>query len=129
MIKQDLRLFFASFFITLLLAGWMAAFLIVDSSSSRYENTTIAPAFSLTRKDDLHVDLDLLGTRYTLYLDQLNQMEAWRKKHACLVTLRPVRAAEQAYGLAVYGWKKFSASYREYEYQQNVEKSKQTASP
>ncbi|MEM1485154.1 hypothetical protein V6615_09780 [Oscillospiraceae bacterium PP1C4] len=129
MIKQDLRLFFSSFFITLLLAGWIAAFLIVDSSSSRYENENVTPALALTRTDVLRYDMDLLGRKYTFHLDQLNQLEAWRKEYACLVTPRQILTAEKAYGMAVNAWNKYYPMYKEYEYQQNVAKSEQPAAP
>jgi hypothetical protein len=64
MTKNDLRLFFSAFFLSLLLSGWIAAFLLVDSSSSQYESGNTVPALSLSKPDALHYRVALLGQEY-----------------------------------------------------------------
>lgn len=125
MIKQDLRLFFSSFFITLLCCGWLAAFIAVDTGSTQYQSLEIQPAFSVTRRSELKLDVSLLGHDFSLTLEPLNRAETVRKQYACLLTPRAILRTEQLYALCVYGGKKLYAAYREYEYQQNVLKSQQ----
>ena len=55
MLNRDARLFWVSFLLTLILTGWLALFLWVDTTSSRYENAAgvraleIAPAGEIGR--------------------------------------------------------------------------------
>ena len=126
MLKRDLRLFFSSFCITLILTGWVTAFLVVDNSGSRYESSATAPALEMTRADEpLHFDLALLGQWYTVTLEPLNRLEAARKQYACLVTPRRLLNLEKLYSLGVYGKKKIYNWYKENEYVQNVAKSQE----
>lgn len=43
MLNRDARLFWVSFLLTLILTGWLALFLWVDTTSSRYENAAGRP--------------------------------------------------------------------------------------
>ena len=123
MSKKELRLFFASLFLTLLLCGWVAVFLAVDESSARFGGGSAAPALRLSREDPLRLDLALLGEDYEISLEPLNELEQARQEYACLLTPRVVLNAEQLYSLAVRGWRYFYNQYREREYLQNVSAS------
>ena len=123
MLKRDARLFWISFLLTLIFSGWLALFLWVDATSSRYENAAGVRALEVAPAGELRYSLSVLGRQYTVSLEPYNEFETWRKDHACLVTPRPVLLAEQAYSLLAYGWNRFDEWYNNYEYQQNVMKS------
>ena len=112
--QKDFRLFFVSFLLTLMAAGWVTLFFWVDSTNSQYENTVPSPALALSQTQ-------FLGQNYTLSLDPFNRLEQGRKTYASLTTPQSVRLLEQAYSLAVYSWNKFYISYREKQFRQNVE--------
>ncbi|MBC8585978.1 hypothetical protein [Youxingia wuxianensis] len=122
MSKQDLRLFFGGFFITLILFGAFTGFLVVDSTSSRYENGQLDPALAIDQIDPLNYDVSFLGDQYVLTLQQLDELEGWRKDHACLVTPRKVLLLEQAYAYGVYAWRYLTNQYKEYLYEKSVSK-------
>ena len=119
--QKDFRLFFVSFLLTLMAAGWVTLFFWVDSTNSQYENTAPSPALALSQTSQLIWTAQLLGQNYTLSLDPFNRLEQGRKTYASLTTPQSVRLLEQAYSLAVYSWNKFYASYREDQFRQNVE--------
>ncbi|MCI8649676.1 MAG: hypothetical protein HFG20_06130 [Anaerotruncus sp.] len=118
--KKDLRLFAASFFITLLLFGFGLLFLVVDASGSRYEARDMVPALAVRQQDALHYQVALLGQWYPLTLEPFNQIEAWRKEYACLVMPIPVRALEEMKDFVIYGAKVLYNQYKEEQYLQNV---------
>lgn len=119
--QKDFRLFFVSFLLTLMAAGWVTLFFWVDSTNSQYENTAPSPALALSQTSQLVWNAQFLGQNYTLSLDPFNRLEQGRKTYASLTTPQSVRLLEQAYSLAVYSWNKFYASYRENQFRQNVE--------
>lgn len=119
--QKDFRLFFVSFLLTLMAAGWVTLFFWVDSTNSQYENTVPSPALALSQTSQLVWNAQFLGQNYTLSLDPFNRLEQGRKTYASLTTPQSVRLLEQAYSLAVYSWNKFYASYREKQFRQNVE--------
>ena len=119
--QKDFRLFFVSFLLTLMAAGWVTLFFWVDSTHSQYENTAPSPALALSQTSQLVWTAQFLGQNYTLSLDPFNRLEQGRKTYASLTTPQSVRLLEQAYSLAVYSWNKFYASYREDQFRQNVE--------
>ena len=119
--QKDFRLFFVSFLLTLMAAGWVTLFFWVDSTNSQYENTAPSPALALSQTSQLVWNAQFLGQNYTLSLDPLNRLEQGRKTYASLTTPQSVRLLEQAYSLAVYSWNKFYISYREKQFRQNVE--------
>ncbi len=119
--QKDFRLFFVSFLLTLMAAGWVTLFFWVDSTNSQYENTAPSPALALSQTSQLVWNAQFLGQNYTLSLDPFNRLEQGRKTYASLTTPQSVRLLEQAYSLAVYSWNKFYASYREKQFRQNVE--------
>ncbi len=119
--QKDFRLFFVSFLLTLMAAGWVTLFFWVDSTNSQYENTAPSPALALSQTSQLVWTAQFLGQNYTLSLDPFNRLEQGRKTYASLTTPQSVRLLEQAYSLAVYSWNKFYASYREKQFRQNVE--------
>lgn len=119
--SKDFRLFFVSFLLTLMAAGWVTLFFWVDSTNSQYENTVPSPALALSQTSQLVWTAQFLGQNYTLSLDPFNRLEQGRKTYASLTTPQSVRLLEQAYSLAVYSWNKFYASYREDQFRQNVE--------
>ena len=118
--QKDFRLFFVSFLLTLMAAGWVTLFFWVDSTNSQYENTVPSPALALSQTSQLVWTAQFLGQNYTLSLDPFNRLEQGRKTYASLTTPQSVRLLEQAYSLAVYSWNKFYASYREKQFRQNV---------
>ena len=120
MLNKDQRLFFSSFLITLLLSGWVAVFLIVDASSSRFAHSGTTPAIALDQSEGFDYTIDLLGREYYFTLAPFNESELWRKEHASLVTPRKVLLAEQAYSLSVYAGRKLYDRYKEWQYQQNI---------
>lgn len=119
--QKDFRLFFVSFLLTLMAAGWVTLFFWVDSTNSQYENTVPSPALALSQTSQLVWNAQFLGQNYTLSLDPFNRLEQGRKTYASLTTPQSIRLLEQAYSLAVYSWNKFYASYREDQFRQNVE--------
>lgn len=119
--QKDFRLFFVSFLLTLMAAGWVTLFFWVDSTNSQYENTAPSPALALSQTSQLVWNAQFLGQNYTLSLDPFNRLEQGRKTYASLTTPQSIRLLEQAYSLAVYSWNKFYASYREDQFRQNVE--------
>ncbi len=119
--QKDFRLFFVSFLLTLMAAGWVTLFFWVDSTNSQYENTAPSPALALSQTSQLVWTAQFLGQNYTLSLDPFNRLEQGRKTYASLTTPQSVRLLEQAYSLAVYSWNKFYISYREEQFRQNVE--------
>lgn len=119
--QKDFRLFFASFLLTLMAAGWVALFFWVDSTNSQYENTTPTPALALSQTSQLAWTAQLLGQDYTLSLDPFNRLEQGRKAYASLTTPQSVRLLEQTYSLAVYGWNKWYHSYREEQFRKSME--------
>ncbi|NCE75064.1 hypothetical protein D1157_08610 [Anaerotruncus sp. X29] len=119
--QKDFRLFFVSFLLTLMAAGWVTLFFWVDSTNSQYENTAPSPALALSQTSQLVWTAQFLGQNYTLSLDPFNRLEQGRKTYASLTTPQSVRLLEQAYSLAVYSWNKFYISYREKQFRQNVE--------
>ena len=119
--QKDFRLFFVSFLLTLMAAGWVTLFFWVDSTNYQYENTVPSPALALSQTSQLVWTAQFLGQNYTLSLDPFNRLEQGRKTYASLTTPQSVRLLEQAYSLAVYSWNKFYASYREKQFRQNVE--------
>lgn len=119
--QKDFRLFFVSFLLTLMAAGWVTLFFWVDSTNSQYENTVPSPALALSQTSQLVWTAQFLGQNYTLSLDPFNRLEQGRKTYASLTTPQSVRLLEQAYSLAVYSWNKFYISYREEQFRQNVE--------
>ncbi len=119
--QKDFRLFFVSFLLTLMAAGWVTLFFWVDSTNSQYENTVPSPALALSQTSQLVWNAQFLGQNYTLSLDPFNRLEQGRKTYASLTTPQSVRLLEQAYSLAVYSWNKFYISYRENQFRQNVE--------
>ena len=119
--QKDFRLFFVSFLLTLMAAGWVTLFFWVASTNSQYENTVPSPALALSQTSQLVWNAQFLGQNYTLSLDPFNRLEQGRKTYASLTTPQSVRLLEQAYSLAVYSWNKFYASYREDQFRQNVE--------
>ena len=119
--QKDFRLFFVSFLLTLMAAGWVTLFFWGDSTNSQYENTAPSPALALSQTSQLVWTAQFLGQNYTLSLDPFNRLEQGRKTYASLTTPQSVRLLEQAYSLAVYSWNKFYASYREDQFRQNVE--------
>ena len=119
--QKDFRLFFVSFLLTLMAAGWVTLFFCVDSTHSHYENTVPSPALALSQTSQLVWNAQFLGQNYTLSLDPFNRLEQGRKTYASLTTPQSVRLLEQAYSLAVYSWSKFYISYRENQFRQNVE--------
>ncbi|MCI9234807.1 hypothetical protein [Anaerotruncus sp. 1XD42-93] len=119
--QKDFRLFFVSFLLTLMAAGWVTLFFWVDSTNSQYENTAPSPALALSQTSQLVWNAQFLGQNYTLSLDPFNRLEQGRKTYASLTTPQSVRLLEQAYSLAVYSWNKFYISYRENQFRQNVE--------
>ena len=119
--QKDFRLFFVSFLLTLMAAGWVTLFFWVDSTNSQYENTAPSPALALSQTSQLVWNAQFLGQNYTLSLDPFNRLEQGRKTYASLTTPQSVRLLEQAYSLAVYSWNKFYDSYREDQFRQNVE--------
>ena len=119
--QKDFRLFFVSFLLTLMAAGWVTLFFWVDSTNSQYENTAPSPALALSQTSRLVWNAQFLGQNYTLSLDPFNRLEQGRKTYASLTTPQSVRLLEQAYSLAVYSWNKFYISYRENQFRQNVE--------
>lgn len=119
--QKDFRLFFVSFLLTLMAAGWVTLFFWVDSTNSQYENTAPSPALALSQTSQLVWNAQFLGQNYTLSLDPFNRLEQGRKTYASLTTPQSVRLFEQAYSLAVYSWNKFYISYRENQFRQNVE--------
>ncbi len=119
--QKDFRLFFVSFLLTLMAAGWVTLFFWVDSTNSQYENTVPSPALALSQTSQLVWNAQFLGQNYTLSLDPFNRLEQGRKTYASLTTPQSVRLLEQAYSLAVYSWNKFYISYREKQFRQNVE--------
>jgi hypothetical protein len=119
--QKDFRLFFVSFLLTLMAAGWVTLFFWVDSTNSQYENTAPSPALALSQTSQLVWNAQFLGQNYTLSLDPFNRLEQGRKTYASLTTPQSVRLLEQAYSLAVYSWNKFYISYREKQFRQNVE--------
>ncbi|MCI9160207.1 MAG: hypothetical protein HFG23_04150 [Anaerotruncus sp.] len=119
--QKDFRLFFVSFLLTLMAAGWVTLFFWVDSTNSQYENTVPSPALALSQTSQLVWNAQFLGQNYTLSLDPFNRLEQGRKTYASLTTPQSVRLLEQAYSLAVYSWNKFYISYREEQFRQNVE--------
>ena len=123
MTKHDLRLFFCAFFLSLLLSGWIAAFLLVDSSSSQYESGNTVPALSLSKPDALHYRVALLGQEYHFSLDSVNQWEHRRKEYACLVTPRALLNGEITVSLCKYYWIKYYNQYLDNQYQQNIKKT------
>lgn len=123
MIKNDVRLFFTAFFLSLLLSGWTAAFLLVDSTSSRYESGDPVPALSFSKPDALHYRVALLGKEYHLSLDSINRAEGWRKEHACLVTPRILLNGEILASQCKYQWAKYYNKYLNEQYLQNIKKT------
>lgn len=119
--QKDFRLFFVSFLLTLMAAGWVTLFFWVDSTNSQYENTAPSPALALSQTSQLVWNAQFLGQNYTLSLDPFNRLEQGRKTYASLTTPQSVRLLEQAYSLAVYSWNKFYISYKEKQFRQNVE--------
>ena len=119
--QKDFRLFFVSFLLTLMAAGWVTLFFWVDSTNSQYENTVPSPALALSQTSQLVWNAQFLGQNYTLSLDPFNRLEQGRQTYASLTTPQSVRLLEQAYSLAVYSWNKFYISYREEQFRQNVE--------
>lgn len=119
--QKDFRLFFVSFLLTLMAAGWVTLFFWVDSTNSQYENTAPSPALALSQTSQLVWNAQFLGQNYTLSLDPFNRLEQGRKTYASLTTPQSVRLLEQAYSLAVYSRNKFYISYRENQFRQNVE--------
>lgn len=119
--QKDFRLFFVSFLLTLMAAGWVTLFFWVDSTNSQYENTAPSPALALSQTSQLVWNAQFLGQNYTLSLDPFNRLEQGRKTYASLTTPQSIRLLEQAYSLAVYSWNKFYISYRENQFRQNVE--------
>ena len=119
--QKDFRLFFVSFLLTLMAAGWVTLFFWVDSTNSQYENTAPSPALALSQTSQLGWNAQFLWQNYTLSLDPFNRLEQGRKTYASLTTPQSVRLLEQAYSLAVYSWNKFYISYRENQFRQNVE--------
>ncbi len=119
--QKDFRLFFVSFLLTLMAAGWVTLFFWVDSTNSQYENTAPSPALALSQTSQLVWNAQFLGQNYTLSLDPFNRLEQGRKTYASLTTPQSVRLLEQAYSLAVYSWNKFYISYRDKQFRQNVE--------
>ena len=119
--QKDFRLFFVSFLLTLMAAGWVTLFFWVDSTNSQYENTVPSPALALSQTSQLVWNAQFLGQNYTLSLDPFNRLEQGRKTYASLTTPQSVRLLEQAYSLAVYSRNKFYISYREEQFRQNVE--------
>ncbi len=119
--QKDFRLFFVSFLLTLMAAGWVTLFFWVDSTNSQYENTVPSPALALSQTSQLVWNAQFLGQNYTLSLDPFNRLEQGRKTYASLTTPQSVRLLEQAYSLAVYSWNKFYISYKEKQFRQNVE--------
>ena len=118
--QKDFRLFFVSFLLTLMAAGWVTLFFWVDSTNSQYENTVPSPALALSQTSQLVWNAQFLGQNYTLSLDPFNRLEQGRKTYASLTTPQSVRLLEQAYSLAVYSWNKFYASYSEDQFRQVV---------
>lgn len=123
MIKNDVRLFFFAFFLSLLASGWVAAFLLVDSTSSRYESGDSVPALSISQPDALHYRIALLGEEYNLSIDPINQLEHQRKKLGCLVTPRKLLNAEIIASQLKYQWIKYYNQYLQEQYIQNIKKA------
>lgn len=108
---------------TLILTGWLALFLWVDTTSSRYENAAGVRALEIAPAGELRYSVALLGRQYAISLEPFNAFEACGQDHACLVTPRPLLLAQQCYGLLLRGWDSLDNWYKNYEYQQNVMKS------
>ena len=125
MLNRDARLFWVSFLLTLILTGWLALFLWVDTTSSRNAHAAGVPARENAPAGELRYSVALLGRQYTISLEPFNAFEAWRQDHACLVTPRPLLLAQQGYGLLLRGWGSLDNWYKNYEYQQNVMKSQE----
>lgn len=78
MLNRDARLFWVSFLLTLILTGWLALFLWVDTTSSRYENAAGVRALEIAPAGELRYSVALLGRQYTMSLEPFNAFEAWR---------------------------------------------------
>lgn len=118
--NRDTRLFFCSFFITLLTVGFLAVFLLVDTTNAQYEKHGGAAALSMTRASDLEYDIDLLGQQYGVSLAALNDWEKIRKEYAPLLTPRAVLTLEQVYSAGIEFWNYLYPLYKEYQFQQNI---------
>lgn len=125
MLNRDARLFWVSFLITLILSGWLALFLWVDTTSSRYENVAGIHALEIAPAGELRYSIGLLGRQYTMSFEAFSEFETWRQDRACLVTPRLLLLAEQGYSLLAQGWELFNDWYKNYQYQQNVMKSQE----
>lgn len=123
MIKNDVRLFFFAFFLSLLASGWVAAFLLVDTTSSRYESGDSVSALSISQSDALHYRVALLGEEYSISIDPINQLEQHRKKLGCLLTPRKLLNAEIIASQLRYQWVKYYNQYLQEQYIQNIKKA------
>lgn len=83
--QKDFRLFFVSFLLTLMAAGWVTLFFWVDSTNSQYENTAPSPALALSQTSQLVWNAQFLGQNYTLSLDPFNRLEQGRKDRKSVV--------------------------------------------
>ncbi len=94
MLNFNRRLFWGALLLTLLSFAWLTAFLVVDNTSSQFQNAA-APALAVERSQEGEWELSLLGERYPLSRDPYDQLEAVRQKYPLLLTPGPLLALEQ----------------------------------
>ena len=94
MSNPNRRLCWGAFFLTLLLFAWLTAFLVVDNTSSQFQNAA-APALAVERSQKGEWELSLLGERYPLSPSPYAPLEALRQKYPLLLTPGPLLALQQ----------------------------------
>lgn len=121
MITKNTRLFFASFFSTLLIFAFLGLFLLTDYQNSRFGNDTVLPAFAVERSSELDYSTTIMGNRYPLSLESLNELDHLRKEYAVLTTPRAILWMEQADAMLNYYSELLYYRFLDWEWQQNTQ--------
>lgn len=123
MSKRELRLFAVALILTLMLFAWVAAFISVDTNTSRFEYRDATPALYISKvseEDPFRYRVYLFGNEIPVTLEKLNEFEAWRQQHAGFVTPPKLLGWERLRAAGFYLYQEGKAWYGEYNYQKQV---------
>lgn len=117
--SRGLRAFFGSLFITLILMGFFAGFLAVDASTATYGLGDASPIALVERRGELVV-IEILGNRFGLLVEPVNEAVGFVERYAPLFLPRPLRLAAQGITLGVQSYGDWQEAQREREYREAV---------
>lgn len=111
--KQEIRLFFASFAITLLFFGFIGAFILVDASAARRERGSDETIFSIAPSGEDRWKVAVFGRESELSVQPLRQMSAFYADYAPLLMPRGIYAAGSLWDYGVFWGNEFYEKYKE----------------